>query len=65
MPFSLNPEDLIVGRLSASQDQSCYAVFTDCGWTGPYILGNVFLQNVLAVFDVEGRVIEFASRTFY
>ncbi|KAG6359890.1 hypothetical protein INS49_010943 [Diaporthe citri] len=65
MPFWLNPEGLVVGRLTASQDQSCFAAFTDCGWTGPYVLGNSFLQNVLAIFDVEDRVIEFVSRTYY
>lgn len=65
MPFWLNPEDLVVGRSTASRDQSCFAAFTDCGWTGPYVLGNVFLQNVLAVFDVAFRVINFVSRTFY
>ncbi|KAL2293736.1 hypothetical protein FJTKL_05552 [Diaporthe vaccinii] len=65
IPFWLKPEDLVMGRLTASQNQSCYAAFTDCGWTGPYILGNVFLQNVLAIFDVQGKVMKFASRKFY
>ncbi|KAK7707101.1 hypothetical protein SLS64_007310 [Diaporthe eres] len=64
-PFWLNPEDLVMGRLTPSQNQSCYSAVTDCGWTGPYTLGTVFLQNVVAIFDVQGKVVEFASRKYY
>lgn len=35
------------------------------GGSGPYILGDVFLQNVLAVFDVDDAVMQFASRKNY
>lgn len=35
------------------------------GGTGPYVLGDVFLKNVLAVFDVDDAVMQFAAREKY
>lgn len=35
------------------------------GGSGPYILGDIFLHNVVAVFDVGDAVMQFASRQRY
>ena len=39
------------------------AVAIASGGSGPYILGDVFLQNVVAVFDVGGAEMRFYAKT--
>lgn len=62
--FWLNPEDLMLSQLRNPLTGLCMTTIST-GGSGPYILGDVFLQNVLAVFDVDDAVIQFASRKNY
>ncbi len=43
----------------------CISGVQDGGVPGQYVLGSVFLNNVLAVFDVGEMVMEFNSRVYY
>lgn len=63
-PFWLSPEDLI---MRDSRDPLSGLCSTTVATTeeGPFILGDVFLKNVLAVFDVGDAVMQFAGRTDY
>ncbi|KAF3765622.1 acid protease [Cryphonectria parasitica EP155] len=63
-PFWLHPEDLI---LRDSQDPLSGLCMTAIATSedGPFILGDAFLKNVLAVFDVDDAVMQFASRRNY
>ena len=63
-PFYLNPEDLLLGSMPDEVTGLCMTAFSD-GAGGPFILGDVFLKNVLAVFDVGENVLQFASRVYY
>lgn len=60
--FVLNPYDLIL----PNGDGTCISGIQD-GGTGPYILGDVFLKNVLAVFDLTPGEYEmhFSAREYY
>ncbi|KAJ4414927.1 hypothetical protein N0V82_007639 [Gnomoniopsis sp. IMI 355080] len=60
----LNPEDLMLNQLRNPLTGLCMTTISS-GGSGPYILGDVFLQNVLAVFDVDDGVMQFASRENY
>lgn len=60
----LNPEDLMLGNMRNPLNGMCMTAISS-GGSGPYILGDVFLQNVLAVFDVDDAVMQFASRENY
>lgn len=62
--FYLNAADLVLDAAKGINDP-CFIAFNDGGPNGPYVLGSVFLKNVLAVFDVENAVMEFAGREFY
>ena len=57
--FYINAADLIL-----DSDGSCFTGIDD-GGEGPYILGDVFLKNVVAVFDVGASEMRFAAREFY
>lgn len=59
--FWVNPADLIYKELIDPMTGYC-AIGIASGGAGPYILGDVFLQNVLAVFDVGGAQMRFYSR---
>ncbi|KUI73922.1 hypothetical protein VM1G_09483 [Cytospora mali] len=63
-PFYLNPEDLLFRSIPDEVTGLCMTAFND-GATGPFILGDVFLKNVLAVFDIGQNVLQFASRIHY
>lgn len=64
-PFYLNPEDLIFRSVPVeSTADLCMTAFGD-GSSGPFVLGDAFLKNVLAVFDVGESVMQFASRVYY
>ncbi|KAK2607027.1 hypothetical protein N8I77_005736 [Diaporthe amygdali] len=62
--FYLNSADLVLDAAKGINDP-CFIAFNDGGPDGPYVLGSVFLKNVLAVFDIENAVMEFAGREFY
>ncbi|KAF4587621.1 Peptidase A1 [Ophiocordyceps camponoti-floridani] len=59
--FSINAADMIYQDLRDPLTGYC-AVAIASGGTGPYILGDVFLQNVVAVFDVGAAQMRFYSR---
>ncbi|KAL8879190.1 MAG: hypothetical protein Q9198_003150 [Flavoplaca austrocitrina] len=58
--FHINPVDLII----KASDGSCFtgisATYSDQG-----VLGDVFLRNVIAVFDIGHLEMKFAAREFY
>lgn len=57
----INPADLVFQDLKDPLTGYC-AVAIASGGGGPYILGDVFLQNVVAVFDVGGAEMRFYPR---
>ncbi|OAQ90787.1 aspartic-type endopeptidase [Purpureocillium lilacinum] len=59
--FWINPADLMYQDLKDPLTGYC-AVAIASGGAGPYILGDVFLQNVVAVFDVGAAKMRFYSR---
>ncbi|MCJ1303494.1 hypothetical protein MMC08_006304 [Hypocenomyce scalaris] len=58
--FDINPVDMIL----PAGDGTCISGVDD-GGPGPYILGDVFLKNVIAVYDVGASEMRFAAREFY
>jgi len=62
--FYINPVDLIYRDLVDPVTGLCMTAIAS-GGAGPYILGDVFLQNVLAVFDVGNAQMRFTSRQYY
>ncbi|KAF4334838.1 acid ase [Fusarium beomiforme] len=59
--FWLNPADLIFQDFTEPVTGKC-AIAISTGGSGPYILGELFLQNVVAVFDVGGAEMRFYSK---
>lgn len=63
--LEINPVDL---KLLAGKDEFgrdlCISGVTD-GGAGPYILGDTFLKNVVAVFDIGAGMMRFSSHEFY
>lgn len=59
--FWINPADMIYRGLVDPLTGYC-AVAIASGGAGPFILGDVFLQNVVAVFDVGGAEMRFYQR---
>lgn len=59
--FRINPADLIYRDVVDPMTGYC-AIAIASGGSGPYILGDVFLQNVVAVFDVGGAEMRFYAR---
>lgn len=62
-PFSMRGADLINENLFNPLTGKCATTISD-GGSGPFVLGNVFLKNVLAVFDLERAQMRFYSRTY-
>ncbi|KAL8685592.1 MAG: hypothetical protein Q9218_007666 [Villophora microphyllina] len=61
--FPINPKDLIVKTQVAG---NCITGITSsAGASHPVVLGDVFLRNVLAVFDVGAGEMRFSGREFY
>ena len=58
--FFINSQDLVID----AGDGSCVSGIQDAG-EGPGILGDVFLKNVLAVFDIGASQMRFAARENY
>ena len=59
--FYINGLDMIL----PSGNGTCISGVNDAGTGGLSILGDVFLKNVLAVFDVGASEMRFAAREFY
>jgi hypothetical protein len=59
--FWINPTDLIYRDMVDPLTGYC-AIGIASGGSGPYILGDVFLQNVVAVFDIGGGKMRFYPR---
>ncbi|KAM0554706.1 hypothetical protein ACHAPJ_006777 [Fusarium lateritium] len=59
--FWINSADLIIQDLIDPATGKC-SMTISTGGSGPYILGDVFLQNVVAVFDVGGAEMRFYSK---
>lgn len=64
MPFAIQPQDLINKALVHPLSGKCFSTVSDGGPDGPWVLGDVFLKNVLAVFDVGHGQMRFYSRTY-
>ena len=60
----INPRDLLFRDFVDPLSGLCMTGVAS-GGAGPFILGAVFLQNVLAVFDVGNAEMRFLSRPFY
>ncbi|KAL8819645.1 MAG: hypothetical protein Q9223_001965 [Gallowayella weberi] len=58
--FQINPVDLIVH----AADGTCFSGIS-ASYSGPAVLGDVFLKNVVAVFDLGHHEMKFAAREFY
>jgi aspergillopepsin I len=61
--FTLDPKDLILQGQKDTTTGKCLLGLTD-GGTGPYILGDTFLSNVVAVFDVGAAQMRFAAHSY-
>ncbi len=59
--FWINPADLIYKNLVDPLSGFC-GIGLSSGGAGPYVLGDVFLQNVIAMFDVGGGQMRFYPR---
>ncbi|KAK3396806.1 acid protease [Sordaria brevicollis] len=64
VPFYFNPRDLINQDMVDPLTGLCMTAIAD-GGAGPYILGDVFMQNALTVFDVGRGRVRFLGREFY
>ena len=62
--FNINPVDLIYRTLVDPVTGLCLTAITD-GGSGPYILGDAFMQNALVVFDVGQAKVQFIPRQHY
>ncbi|KAK3950180.1 aspartic peptidase domain-containing protein [Pseudoneurospora amorphoporcata] len=62
--FYMNPVDLINQDMVDPLTGLCMTAIAD-GGAGPYILGDVFMQNALTVFDVGRGKMRFLGREFY
>ena len=64
--FYINPSDLLLdsGYTDEAGQELCVTGVQD-GGEGPFILGDVFLQNVVAVFDVGASEMRFAAHETY
>ena len=60
--FRINSTHLIFWELVDPLTGYC-SIGIASGGAGPYILGDVFLQNVVAVFDVGGAEMRFYARS--
>jgi aspartyl protease len=58
--FQVNPTDMILDN----GDGTCISGVQD-GGSGPYILGDVFMKNVVVVFDVGAAEMRFAAHVNY
>lgn len=62
--FFINPVDLIYKDIVDPLTGLCMTGISS-GGAGPYILGDVFLQNAMAIFDVGNSKMRFIGRSYY
>ncbi|KAK3320423.1 aspartic peptidase domain-containing protein [Cercophora scortea] len=62
--FYLNPADLIYREMVDPLTGLCMTAIAS-GGSGPFILGDVFMQSALVVFDVGQAKMRFIPREFY
>ena len=62
--FFFNPVDLLYRNMVDPLTGMCMTAIAS-GGSGPFILGDAFMQNVVAVFDVGEAKIRFIPREFY
>ncbi|KAK3343508.1 aspartic peptidase domain-containing protein [Lasiosphaeria hispida] len=62
--FIFNPVDLIYRDMKDPLTGLCMTAIAS-GGTGPYILGDVFMQNALVVFDIGQAQMRFIPRPYY
>jgi hypothetical protein len=62
--FFINPIDLIYRDIVDPLTNLCMTGVSS-GGAGPYIIGDVFLQNAMAIFDVGNSKMRFIGRTYY
>ncbi|TPX07809.1 uncharacterized protein E0L32_010496 [Thyridium curvatum] len=62
--FLINPKDMILRNQKDPLTGLCMTTVST-GGTGPFILGDAFLQNVLAVFDIGSAQMRFYGRPYY
>ncbi|CZR55318.1 uncharacterized protein PAC_05205 [Phialocephala subalpina] len=60
--IALNPADMILK--ANERGTQCQSGIAD-GGSGPFMLGDVFLVNVLAVFDLGNMQMKFSQRQYY
>ncbi|KAF2102408.1 acid protease, partial [Rhizodiscina lignyota] len=61
--FFFDPADMILQEIADRQENLCNTGVDD-GQMGPYVLGVTFLQNVVAVFDVDKAQMKFAEHEY-
>jgi hypothetical protein len=57
--FTINPKDMVLSDPSGL----CISGIQD-GGSGPFILGDVFMQNVVSVFDIGASEMRFAEHVY-
>jgi len=62
--FNISPVDLLYRTLVDPLTGLCMTAIAD-GGSGPYILGDAFMQNALVVFDVGEAKMRFIPRQHY
>ena len=62
--FWLNPVDLIYHDMVDPETNLCMTAIA-AGGSGPYILGDAFMQNALVIFDVGQAKMRFIPRPYY
>jgi len=60
----MHPKDLIYRTMVDDMTGYC-AIGITSGGEGPYILGDVFLQNVVVMFDIADAKLTFYPRKNY
>ncbi|RFU27306.1 hypothetical protein B7463_g9014, partial [Scytalidium lignicola] len=63
--LNINPADMIFVAGTDLFGQKLCASGVTTGGQGPYILGDTFLKNVVAVFDIGAGMMRFAGRAYY
>lgn len=62
--FLFNPVDLIYRDMVDPETGLCMTAISS-GGSGPFILGDTFLQNALVVFDIGEAEVQFMPRPYY
>jgi hypothetical protein len=62
--FPINPRDMLLQDILDPSTGLCATAINN-GGAGPFILGDVFMQNVVSIFDVGNATMRFVSRPYY